>query len=176
MKQTVMTKPDQTQNDMKSNVMSNETREAVRKLRHLYGESQEQFARRIGKTTRTVARYESDQPPTRAALAMLHQRAMLDHKDEAIKQGIAEALWNAMTSELGEVGINKISDIWSLAIQGRRHWYGHGESDFDRENIPQLLEQIISICNEIHPALAWIEEEAQKQSKAAQPKGGRKKR
>ncbi len=92
---------------------------------------------------------------------MLHQRAMLDHREEAIKQGISQVIWDAMTKELGETGINKIAEVWNLAVQARKNWHG-GQPGLSRENVPELIDKIIAICVDIHPALAWHHEEARK--------------
>lgn len=48
---------------------------AVRTLRAHFGESQEAFARRVARTTRTVARWERTAPPTGQALVTLFELA-----------------------------------------------------------------------------------------------------
>ena len=66
---------------------------AVRALRLALKETQEQFARRIHTTLRTVARYEAGAPPNSKVLAQLERLALeLEVMDAAIT--FREALWS----------------------------------------------------------------------------------
>lgn len=67
--------------------------DAIRGLRATFGETQEQFARRIGKTNRTVARYESGKQVSLMALAKLHKMAKASGGDN---NGVTEALYGAI--------------------------------------------------------------------------------
>lgn len=139
--------------------------EAVKSMRAELGISQQEFATRLGLSIRAIVNYEKDRTPEGPMLARLHQFAAKNGFKEQ-----AYLFWDAMTKELGETGINKIAEVWNLAVQARRNWVAElpGTS---REKVPDLIEKIIEICVEIHPTLAWSHEEMRKfQKKQAKKK------
>ncbi len=69
--------------------------DAVRRLRSECGESQEQFARRLGVGVRTITRYESDKPPSEALLLKLWRLAKDKHLDtvaDALTQAVPDSV------------------------------------------------------------------------------------
>ena len=133
-------------------------------MRSTLGISQQEFATRLGLSIRAIVNYEKDRTPQGSILARLHQFAA--------KHGFKEQaylFWDAMTKELGEIGINRIAEIWNLSNQGLKHWHG-GQPGLDRNKVPDVLTQIRQICVEIHPTLAWSHEELEKRQKAEKRK------
>jgi transcriptional regulator with XRE-family HTH domain len=75
--------------------------EAVRLLRRSLGDTQQQFAQRLGMAISTVVRYESTRPPRGKVLAKLYQLAI----DNGLSR-VASMFHLALSAELGE------SPIW----------------------------------------------------------------
>lgn len=79
----------------------------VRKLRNALGKTQAEFADQVGTTQRTVARWESEVPPSGTALAKLALIAALAGLEECavvFRQGFAKELeTSALPQELAEI-------------------------------------------------------------------------
>ncbi len=80
---------------------------AVRDLRTALGESQEQFAARLGTAVRTISRYEAPQPPKGGTLLRLLQIAREHHVDSAAAT-FAAALREELEELIRESGFLEI--------------------------------------------------------------------
>ena len=75
-------------------------RAAVRNMRLALGESQEQFAKRLKTTVRTISRYETDQPPRGFALQKMWQIAKGDKRCDDYVEEFAEAIRDEITVQI----------------------------------------------------------------------------
>jgi len=85
------------------------TASAVRQLRKALGETQEQFARRMGTTVRTIARWEGPRPPTGQALIRLEHMAATNGAVEAAAV-FRVALNDAMGRRLSQASIYRTDE------------------------------------------------------------------
>jgi transcriptional regulator with XRE-family HTH domain len=91
--------PHSMENREKSN--KDELRRRVRDLRETFGESQEAFARRLGSSVRTVARYETAAPPSGRSLAQFAKLARSEGQAELwafFEAALAEELYGSEES------------------------------------------------------------------------------
>ena len=84
---------------------------AVRQLRKALGETQEQFAHRLGTAVRTIARYEGERPPTGLVLEQLKQLADAYNLPE-----VASVFQEAITRELGQDHIQSVGEFYSITL------------------------------------------------------------
>ena len=129
-------------------------RAAVKDLRRSFkgpdGEpiSQTEFGQMIGKSLNTIQRYEGLVAPKGAVLIQLHQWAIKQDR-----QDLAKVFWDAAAKELGQVGIERVDDIWSKALNTRNMFVHSKEPKV--EDLLQALTDIANICVEINPVLQW---------------------
>lgn len=120
---------------------------AVKELRKALGDTQQQFAARLKLAISTVVRYELSREPKGAMLIQFHNLAV-----EQGRQDLAQVFWDAAAAELGQVGIQGVSDIWSKALTVRNR-FKHNHATV--EDLVQALTDIANMCVEINPALQW---------------------
>jgi len=75
--------------------------EAVLTLRSAVGLTQERFAKRVGVSHKTIARYETDQPPGGNVLIRLAGISLGERHPE-----LAEVFWDAYRDELLSSGVD----------------------------------------------------------------------
>lgn len=134
--------------------------EAVRALRQSIGDTQQQFAGRLSLAISTVVRYELTRPPKGAALISFHQLALKQGRND-----LANIFWDAAAEELGQVGIQGVSDIYNVAMKNRKQLLVNQDPSLNPDetgayheetvDCVTVLEDIARRCVEINPALQY---------------------
>jgi transcriptional regulator with XRE-family HTH domain len=121
--------------------------QAIVDLRTKMEASQQTFAVALGVALNTIARWEAGREPSGASLIQLHQLAIKNQQPE-----LANIFWDAAAAELGQVGIQRVADIYSKAGNALALHYHNEPVDF-----PSVLQEIKGICTEINPWLQWAD-------------------